>query len=204
MKQTARSAAESRKKTSSAPAKSSAKAAPAKSAAKSAPKPAKPAPPSYTGPAFTHYQAAVQLVQQGKYDRALAALEKLLPTAPPEITERIRMYIATCQRQLEASRISFQTLEERYNYAVWQLNAGYFDDAREHFEGVLNDNPQADEAWYGLALLECITNHPEEALENLAKAIHINPKNRLQARTDNDFQPMADDPRFTELLYPEP
>jgi hypothetical protein len=31
----------------------------------------------------------------------------------------------------------------------------------------------------------------------------MNPKNRLQARVDNDFQNMADDPRFTELLYPE-
>ncbi len=113
------------------------------------------------------------------------------------------MYIATCQRQLEASRLNFQTPEERYNYAVWQLNAGFFEDAREHFEGVLRDNPEADYAYYGLALLECITNHPEDCLENLAKAIHINPRNRLQARSDNDFQPMADDPRFTELLYPE-
>jgi len=25
----------------------------------------------------------------------------------------------------------------------------------------------------------------------------------VQARVDNDFQNMADDPRFTELLYPE-
>jgi len=201
MKQTASTAATGRKKTSPVPAKAPA----AKSAAKSAAKPAaKPAAPVYTGPAFTHYQAAVQLVQQGKYDKALAALEKLLSTAPPEITERIRMYISTCQRQLEASRLNFQTLEERYNYAVWQLNAGFYEDAREHFEGVLHDNPHADYALYGLALLECITNHPEEALENLAKAIHINPRNRLQARSDNDFQPMADDPRFTELLYPEP
>jgi hypothetical protein len=26
---------------------------------------------------------------------------------------------------------------------------------------------------------------------------------RLRARGDSDFQDMADDPRFTELLYPE-
>jgi hypothetical protein len=40
-------------------------------------------------------------------------------------------------------------------------------------------------------------------LDNLTKAIELNPKNRLQARSDNDFQNMVDDPRFTELLYPE-
>jgi hypothetical protein len=38
---------------------------------------------------------------------------------------------------------------------------------------------------------------------NLARAIELNPKNRLQARADNDFLSMQDDPRFTELLYPE-
>ena len=52
------------------------------------------------GPVFQHYQAAVQLVQQGKYEKALAAFEKLLPAAPLEIVERCRMYISTCQRQI--------------------------------------------------------------------------------------------------------
>lgn len=188
MKQEARTAAASRKKSSPAAAKTTA---------------AKPAPsPAHTA-AYQHYQAAVQLVQQGKYDKALAALEKLLPTAPGEITERIRMYIATCKRQLENERLNFHTLEERYNYAVWQLNSGLYEDAREHFEGVIKSDPKADYAYYGLALLDCITNHPEESLQHLSKAIDLNPRNRLQARSDNDFQPMADDPRFTELLYPE-
>jgi hypothetical protein len=41
-------------------------------------------------------------------------------------------------------------------------------------------------------------------LKNLGEAIRLNPQNRFQARNDSDFQNMADDPRFTELLYPEP
>jgi TolA-binding protein len=57
-------------------------------------------PSASTGPAYQHYQAAVQLIQQGKFDRALAAFEKLLPAAPPELLERCKMYISTCQRQL--------------------------------------------------------------------------------------------------------
>jgi TolA-binding protein len=42
------------------------------------------------GPAFQHYQAAVQLLQQGKYDKALAAFEKLLPAAPAELWNAAR------------------------------------------------------------------------------------------------------------------
>ena len=185
MMQEARSAAPSRKKT---------------------PRPAViPDSHSTTGaaPSFLHYQAAVQLLQQGKYERALAAFEKMLPTAAAEIRERCKMYIATCKRQIERPNLTFATPEEHYDYAVSQLNTGYYEEAREQFHNILSSHPRADYAYYGLALLDAITGQSEECLDHLAKAIELNHKNRLQARVDNDFQSMADDPRFTELLYPE-
>lgn len=159
--------------------------------------------PAASGPAFQHYQSALQLLQQGKYDKALAALEKLLPEAPMELKERVKMYICTCQRQLEKPSLTFLTPEEHYDYAVSQLNTGYFDEAREQFNNILGGHPGADYAFYGLAVLDAVTGRTQDCLSNLARAIELNPKNRLQARVDNDFQSMVDDPRFTELLYPE-
>jgi len=149
------------------------------------------------------YNAAVHLVQQGKYDKALAALEKLLPASPPQIAERCRMYMVTCQRQLQKAALSFATPEERCDYAVSQLNQGLYEEAREHFNAVLGAHPKADYAFYGLALLDSITGRSQECLANLSRAIELNSRNRLQARSDNDFLNMLDDPRFTELLYPE-
>jgi hypothetical protein len=61
-----------------------------------------------------------------------------------------------------------------------------------------------DYVWYGLAVLDCLTGRIEDALRNLQQAIKLNGANRFQARNDSDFTKMADDPRFTELLYPEP
>jgi tetratricopeptide (TPR) repeat protein len=164
---------------------------------------AKPASHLTSNPAYQQYQAGVQLLQQGKYDKALAVFEKLLPMAPPEILERARMYIATCRRQMGRDNLAFQTPEERYDYAISQLNQGYYEEARDQFNGVIGDDPRADYAYYGLAVLDSITGHPQECLDNLTRAIELNAKNRLQARSDNDFQSMVDDPRFTELLYPE-
>jgi len=160
-----------------------------------------PAPTS--GPAFQHYQSAVQLLQQGKFEKALAAFEKMLPTAPIELLDRCKMYVLTCQRQLENRRLTFLTPEEHYDYAISQLNTGYYEEAREQFDGILSAHPTADYAFYGLALLDAITRRTQDCLGNLARAIELNPRNRLQARADNDFQSMVDDPRFTELLYPE-
>ena len=166
---------------------------------------AKPDGRAYTGtePVFQHYESAVLLLQQGKYERALSLLEKLLPGAPVEIQDRCRMYISTCRRQMDRSKLSFLTPEEHYDYAISQLNTGYYEEAREQFNNILAAHPGADYAFYGLALLEAITGHVQGCLDSLSRAIELNPKNRVQARVDNDFQNMADDPRFTELLYPE-
>jgi tetratricopeptide (TPR) repeat protein len=113
------------------------------------------------------------------------------------------MYIQTCQRQLEKPSLVFATPEEHYDYAVSQLNTGYYEEARDQFSNILAAHPDADYAFYGLALLDSITGRTQDCLANLARAIELNPRNRLQARADNDFQSMVDDPRFTELLYPE-
>ncbi len=149
------------------------------------------------------YQNAVQLMQQAKFDKALIAFEKLSTSAPPPLAERCRMYLAACHRELKKTQLSFATAEEQFDYAVSLLNMDYYEEARDHFNAILRKNPAADFALYGIAVLDSITGQIEDCLEHLGQAIQLNPRNRLQARTDTDFQTMQDDPRFTELLYPE-
>ena len=57
---------------------------------------------------------------------------------------------------------------------------------------------------YGLAALDCLTGHFEDSLKHLDEALRLNAHLRFQARNDSDFQNLAEDPRFTELLYPDP
>jgi len=149
------------------------------------------------------YQNALQLMQQGKYEKARVLFEKLSRDAAPEIIERSRVYLTVCERSLRESSVDFDTAEEQYDYAVSLLNTGSYEEARDQFEAILGKAPDADFAHYGMALLSSMTGQAEEALEHLGRAIEINPSNRIQARSDPDFIDMADDPRFTELLYPE-
>ena len=64
----------------------------------------------------------------------------------------------------------------------------------EQLRGILSAYPEADYAYYGLAVLDSITGRAQGCLDNLARAIELNPKNRLQARSDNDFQSMVGRP----------
>ena len=152
---------------------------------------------------ITLYEGALQLMQQGKYDKAHAAFDKMLAAAPADLAERIRMYINACLLQVQKGKTAFLSHEEQYDYAISLLNDGHYDDAREHFQTILAQKPTADYAFYGLAVLSSMTGDCNTCLEHLTEAIRHNPRNRIQARADSDFQDMADDPRFTELLYPE-
>jgi len=153
--------------------------------------------------AMNYYQSALEWMHDGKYEQKRQIFEKLSHEGPVEILERSKVYLVACQRRVQQSGLSFDSTEEQYDYAISLLNTGFYEEARDQFLGILKANPAADYAYYGLAILESMTGQAEPCLEHLAKAIELSPHNRIQARSDSDFQDMADDPRFTELLYPE-
>ncbi|MDP9040241.1 MAG: hypothetical protein M3O02_13385 [Acidobacteriota bacterium] len=149
------------------------------------------------------YESALRLMQEGKYQKAHDAFNAMLSSTQPEFAERVRMYIAACLQQVTKSKADFASDEERYDYAISLLNEGNYEDARAQLQNIIGQNQLADYAFYGLAVLASMTGDAQHCLEHLTEAIRLNPRNRIQARSDSDFQDMSDDPRFTELLYPE-
>jgi tetratricopeptide (TPR) repeat protein len=149
------------------------------------------------------YESAIRLMQDGKFDKAYIAFNQMLASGPGDLAERIRMYANACLQQTSKGNTEFSSDEERYDYAVSLLNEGNYEDARAQLKQITSQNTQADYAFYGLAVLASMTGDSQNCLEHLTEAIRLNPRNRIQARADSDFQDMADDPRFTELLYPE-
>jgi tetratricopeptide (TPR) repeat protein len=109
-----------------------------------------------------------------------------------------------CNQQLERGSTQFKTPEEHYDFVVSLINLGDYVSAREHLDKLSKQVPKADYVAYGMAALDCLTGHAEDSLKNLSQAITLNPTLRFQARNDSDFQNLSEDPRFTELLYPDP
>jgi len=154
--------------------------------------------------AVQNYETALRAMQEHKFEKAKALLEKIIAGAQMALIDRARVHLNLCNQQLAGVSTSFKTHEEHFDYAVSLMNSGQFDQSRGHMEKILKQNAKADFAYYGMAVVDCLTGQVESSLKNLSEAIRLNPQNRFQARNDSDFQNMADDPRFTELLYPEP
>jgi len=173
--------------------------------AKSSPSERQPQKPD---PGFTqavqNYENGLKAMQTRKYERAKGLLEKVAEAPYKELADRAAVHLNTCQQQLSrTASSSFKSTEEHYDFAISLMNSGDYDDARQHLQKLQKQAPKADYVWFGIAILDCLTHHYEAALKNLEEAIKLNPVNRFHARNENDFQNMADDPRFTELLYPE-
>ena len=153
--------------------------------------------------AVQNYEAGLKSLQVHKYDKAKGYFEKVLAGPSPELADRASVHLNTCNQQMSRVTNSFKTPEEQFDYAVSLMNMGDYVTAREHFDTLTQKYPKLDFIWYGTAALNCLTGRFPEAISNLNEAIRLNPANRYQARNDSDFKNLADDPRFTELLYPD-
>ena len=153
--------------------------------------------------AVQNYEAGLKALQAHKYDKAKACFEKLIGGASPELADRAGVHLNTCNQQLNRDSAKFKTPEEQYDYAVSLMNLGDYIKAREVFGDLSQKHPKLDFVWYGSAALNCLMGHFPDAISGLNEAIRLNPANRFQARNDSDFKSLSDDPRFTELLYPD-
>ena len=93
---------------------------------------------------------------------------------------------------------------DNYNLGVAALNARKLDQAIEYLRRADRSAPDREEIRYALAAAFALQGSPEAALELLKAAIELRPGNRFQARMDEDFQSLADDPRFRKLTQSEP
>jgi tetratricopeptide (TPR) repeat protein len=150
------------------------------------------------------YELAVQHFHQQKFTRAKELLEKVHTGPSKELADRARVHLRIVeQRMAKQAAPSVRTPEEHYQSGVAMMNLGRWDEAREHLLRARKLAPKADYVFYAMAALDCLTGEAESAMENLKIAIQLRPENRYHARNDEDFAFLQEDPRFTELLYPE-
>ena len=150
------------------------------------------------------YDEALALFHQQKFARSKQELEKVLEGPSKELADRARMHLKIAEQRMKPSHEQNpRTADEHYQRGVAMMNIGRWDDARESLDKARKAAPKADHIHYALAALDCLTGEADSALANLKIAIQLRPENRYHARNDEDFAFLQEDPRFTELLYPE-
>jgi tetratricopeptide (TPR) repeat protein len=150
------------------------------------------------------YDEAVRYFQQQKFHRAKQVLERVIEGPSKELSDRALVHLRVCEQRISRPpTLALRTAEDHYTQGVAMMNLGRWDEAREHMDRARKASPKSDHIIYAMAALDCLTGEAESAMTNLKIAIELRPENRYHARNDEDFAFLQEDPRFTELLYPE-
>ena len=165
--------------------------------------PAAVAEPQSSEKQLGSFEAAMKLFHARDFRPARGLFLQAAEGPERDVANRARLHAAMCDRRLEQATPNLRSAEDYYTYGVAQINARNVAEARAHLERALQLAPGADHIYYALALAQALGGDLASAHESLKRAIELEPRNRIMARQDADFVPLANQPPFDVLLYPE-
>ena len=111
-----------------------------------------------------------------------------------------------CQGDCTAPVRAVGHAHDRHDLVGDELAVGQADpdDAARLAESVLKEDASQDLALYLLAVIAARAGRTDEAIARLRDAMEINPECRLQARQDEEFDPLLDLAEYQQLLEAPP
>jgi tetratricopeptide (TPR) repeat protein len=148
-----------------------------------------------------NFELGARAFQKQNYEKAKEIFEKLAFSGVAGVAERARVYLRLCEQKLSRPGPPPKKAEDLYTLGVGALNSRRLDDAIEYLNRAQKSAPQLEHISYALAAAHSLRGDAEAALQHLREAITLRPQNRIQARLDEDFQTLATDVRFKELVF---
>jgi len=152
---------------------------------------------------LTSFEAGMKLFHARQFQEARDLFVLAVRGPERDVANRAQLHLAMCDRRLQQVIVSLGSADDYYNYGVALINLRNLPEARTHLEKALEMSPGADHVHYALALAQALAGDLGNAQQNLKRAIELEPRNRLIARQDADFAPLASHPPFDAIIYPE-
>ena len=151
--------------------------------------------------AVRNFALGARAFQKQNYQKAKEIFEKLASSGVAGVAERALVHLRLCERKLSRPSPPPRKTEDLYTLGVGALNSRRLDDAIEYLNKARKSAPKLEHICYALAAAYSLRGDAESALRHLKEAITLRRENRIQARRDEDFQALANDARFKELVF---
>ena len=157
-------------------------------------------------PVYKAYEKALKLFHKKQFAKAKDRLTQVISKFPEEteVLARVQSFLKVCERQLKSNKETANSPEELFNQAVFYHNAGQHERALGNYARALKlSKKDQDHIYYAMAATELSMGNIDTALKHLEQAIQMNQENRFFAHNDPDFQLLATDTTFQELVQPD-
>jgi tetratricopeptide (TPR) repeat protein len=151
--------------------------------------------------AVKNFELGARAFHKQNFERAKEIFEKLASSGVAGVAERARVHLRLCEQKLSRPIPAPKKTEDLYALGVGALNSRRLDDAIEYLHKAQKSSPRLEHVCYALAAAYSLRGNADDALQNLKEAIALRPQNRIQAKRDEDFQALAADARFRELVF---
>lgn len=147
--------------------------------------------------AMKKFEEGVQLLYDKKYEAAATAFEQSIAESDTrQLSDRARQYLQICRDRTEEADVG----DDPYLAAVYEKNSGNLDAASELCKKQGKAVETEEKYAYLMASVHALAEEEDEALSHLARAIELEPKNRVHAYHDPDFASLRGREEFSRLL----
>jgi tetratricopeptide (TPR) repeat protein len=149
-------------------------------------------------PSFAVFEKGIKALYAKRWEAAAKLFEKVVAdTDQRDLAERSRRFLAICERNLRGG--SAQQADDPFLLAVFEKNRGNFDEALAMCSR--RGRQSKDERFAFLAAsIWSLQGDFDKAVGLLETAIEHNPKNRVLAYFDSDFDELRESPDHTHIF----
>ena len=147
-----------------------------------------------------NYEKGAGYFHTRKFSRAMQWFEKAAQGPDATLRHRAQIHARICAQRVNTKKPKLKTADDYYNYAIQLINDRELEEAESCLQKALRLSVAADHIHYAASVVRALRGDTEAAMQSLARAIELNGRNRLLARTDGDLSSLRDQPSWTELI----
>lgn len=150
------------------------------------------------------YGKALGFLNQRRYRDARKLFLEIRDEFPAatEVLGRVNTFLTICETQLKKKKETPPTTaEEFFDLGVLYHNEGQYEQALECFSSALKlTRKDSSHIHYAMAATQSQLGNVEKALKSLRRSIELREENRFFARNDPDFEPLAKNDEYRDLV----
>lgn len=141
-------------------------------------------------------EKALTAMYRQKWEQAAKSLQKVADAAEDaSLAARAREYLRACEQNLKSSK---SRIRDPYLRAVFERNEGHLDKALEI--STHSSHARDDRFLYLAGAVSSLQGELSEAAKYLRKAIKKEPRHRVHALHDSDFEALRENGEFDDLF----